>query len=531
MLDWIKSSLGLTNPAQRLREAERLRAGGAVEQARRIGLELLRQAPDDVGTLCLLAKIAVDARQIAAGMKWARHAVSVDPRSAEARYVTGRLFEAEGQLPEAEAAYREALGLAPDDARMHNNLGCVLHMQGRLDAALASYRRALELDPAQPEAGQNYASIVRDEGALEQAVAGYLRQTESNPNDAAALTNLANTYRELGRYAEALDAYERAIRVDPDHAEAHFSRSFVLLIRGDYDAGWKEYEWRWRINTYNAPLRRFARPMWDGGSVADGPVLLHAEQGFGDTLQFVRYAALVARRCPSVVLECQPELKSLLATVKGVGSVVAQGEILPRFSAQVPLMSLPSLFGTTLDNLPWQGPYVHADPARVEAWRPLVSAEPSRLKVGLVWAGRPQQWDDRKRSITLAMLAPLAQVGDLAFFSLQKGEGAAQAAAPPAGMRLLDLTDRIQDFSDTAALIAHLDLVVTIDTSVAHLAGAMGVPVWVLVAHAPDWRYHLERGDNPWYPTMRLFRQDRDGDWSEPIGRIAVALKDLEGKK
>jgi len=509
-----------------LRQAETLLAQGAVEPARQRCLGVLRQLPDDARALCLMAKIAADTRQTEEGLKWARHAALADPRSAEARYVTGRLHEAEGRLAEAEASYREAIGLAPDDARTHNNLGCVLHMQGKIDAALVSYRKALELDPLQPEASQNYASIVRDAAALEQAVAGYLQQTKVNPNDAAAYGNLANTYRELGCYPEALTNYERAIALAPGYAEAHFSRSFVLLLGGDYDEGWKEYEWRWRINTYNAPLRRFSRPMWDGREIADGAILLHAEQGFGDTLQFVRYAPLVADRCPSVVLECQPELKSLLTAVKGVRSVVAQGESLPRFSAHIPLMSLPSVFGTTLDCVPWHGPYAHADRERVAAWGPSVSSVPARFKVGLVWAGRPQQWDDRKRSITLAMLAPLARVPGVAFYSLQKGEGSAQADSPPAGMKLLDLTARIRDFSDTAALISHLDLVITIDTSVAHLAGAMGVPVWVLVAYAPDWRYHLGRSDNPWYPTMRLFRQDRDGDWSGPIGRVAEMLKE-----
>ena len=529
MLDWIRSKLPGGAVAQRerlLRQAETLRASGALDQAQALCRELLEQWPGEARACCLMANVAADARDSAEGLKWAQRAIAANPRSAESHYVAGRLFEVEGRLPEAEASYRAALERAPGDARTHNNLGCVLHMQGRIDEALAAYRRALDLDPAQPQANQNYASIVRDTPTLEQAIAGYLQQIAANPNDAAAHNNLANTYRELGRYAEALASYQRAIAADPGYAEAHFSRSFVLLLRGDYPEGWKEYEWRWNVSTYNAPLRRFPRPMWDGRAIADGAVLLHSEQGFGDTLQFARYAELVAERCPSVVLLCQPELKTLLRSVRGVTSLVAEGEAVPPFAAHAPLMSLPHLFGTTLESVPWQGPYVHADPARAASWAASLEPGSGRLKVGLAWAGRAEQWDDRKRSITLAALAPLGQATGAEFYSLQKGAGAEQASAPPQGMRFHDLTARIQDFADTAALISHLDLVITIDTSVAHLAGAMGVPTWVLVAHAPDWRYHLERSDNPWYPTMRLFRQDRDGDWSGPIARVAEALRE-----
>jgi tetratricopeptide (TPR) repeat protein len=532
MLEWIKSKLGLGDSADRLlREAEALRAEGKAREARACCDEVLRSRPGDARACCLMANLAADVRNTAEGLGWARRAAAADPRSAEAHYVAGRLLEGEGRLPEAEASYRAALALAPRDARTHNNLGAVLHMQGRLDAALASYRRALELDPDQPQARQNYASLVRDSGALEQAIEGYQRQIAANPRDTAAHTNLANTYRELGRYAEALAAFQRALDVDPDDAEAHFSRSFVLLLMGDYREGWKEYEWRLRASADNAPLRRFPPPVWDGSPVGAGNLLLHAEQGFGDTLQFARYVALAAERCPSVVLLCQPELRALLRPLQGAARVVGEGELVPDYAAHAPLMSLPRIFGTTLDTVPWHGPYVRPDPQRVAAWRPEIGAAPARPRIGIAWAGRAEQWDDRKRSIALALLAPLAGATDAEFYSLQKGEASTQAANPPAGMRLHDLTTRIRDFSDTAALIANLDLVISVDSAVAHLAGAMGVPTWVLVAHAPDWRYHLERSDNPWYPTMRLFRQDRDGDWSGPVARAAQALRERFAQK
>lgn len=527
MLTWIRSKLGgaRPEPAALLRQAEAAYDQGALDEARRLCGSLLERRPDESRALCLMAAIAADAGLTEEGLNWTRRAAAADPASASPHFVAGRLWQGAGRLPEAEASYRRAVELQPAHARAHNNLGSVLQMQGRLEAALIAYRRALDLDPGLPQANQNYASIVRDAGALERAANDYLRHTQANPNDALAFNDLGNTLRELGRHDEALAAYGQALALNPELAEAHFSRSFVQLLLGDYAAGWKEYEWRWRIPAFNAPARRFARPIWDGGALAGGTVLLHAEQGLGDTLQFVRYAPLVAQRCAQVVLECQPELKGLMQGVAGVHRVIAQGEALPAFGEHAPLMSLPGIFGTTLDRVPWNGPYLHANAGRRAAWQDAMPSDRKRLKVGLVWAGRPQQWDDRKRSISLAMLAPLAGAGDVTFFSLQKGAAAAEASAPPAGMKLVDVSARIADFSDTAALASLLDLVITIDTSVAHLAGAMGLPVWVLTAHAPDWRYHLGRDDNPWYPSMRLIRQERDGDWSGAIGRVAEALR------
>jgi tetratricopeptide (TPR) repeat protein len=525
MFGWLRSKLGSPpeDPAAALSSAEQAYASGDLRRAAALCRRSLDGAsPDRARALTLLAAVAADEGRVAEGLDWARRAREADPRAASAAYVTGRLLQEAGRLAQSEASYREAVSLDPQHARAYNNLGCVLHMQGRLEDALVAYRRALDLDASLPQANQNYASIVRDPGALERAAEQYRAATQADPRNALAFNDLGNTLRELGRHREALQAYERALAVDPDLAQAHFSRSFVLLLLGDYAAGWRDYDWRWRLPAFNAPMRRFAQPVWDGREMPGGTVLLHAEQGLGDTLQFARYAALVAARCGSVVLESQRELATLMQRVPGVSQVVSRGDPLPQFDVHAPLMSLPSVFGTTLGSIPWNGPYVRADEAHAARWD--LGAYGPGLRVGLVWAGRPQQWDDRKRSLSLERLAPLAGIPGVTYFSLQIGEAARQAAQPPAGMRLVDLTARIADFSDTAALVSRLDLVVTIDTSVAHLAGAMGAPVWVMVAHAPDWRYHLEREDEPWYPSMRLFRQERDGDWSEAIARVAQAL-------
>ena len=520
----------MTDSEARLREAAAARTAGALDAARAACESVLQRDANHAAALNLMAEIAADANDADAGLTWARRAIAADPLAAAPRYSLGRIFEVRGEPGEAEAAYREALRLAPNHAKAHNNLGCVLHMQGRLDEALACYRRALELAPYLPEANQNYGSIVRDAAALEQAVAGYRRHLAAHPGDALAFNNLGNTLREAGRYEEALAAFDSAVRLDPKFAEARFSRSFVLLLLGKYLEGWRDYEWRAGTASFGAPARRFRQPMWDGRRQPGSTILLHAEQGFGDTLQFVRYAPLVAAQCGTLALECQPELKELLRSLPGVRTIVAQGEALPEFDFHLPLMSLPAVFRTTLETVPWHGPYVRADPLRVSAWRAAVG-DRGAPKVGIAWAGRPQQWDDRKRSMDLAALAPLAQVSGARFVSLQVGPAASQAAAPPAGMALYDAAGRLHDFADTAALVACLDLVITADTSVAHLGGAMGVPTWVLVARAPDWRYHLERTDNPWYPSMRLFRQARDGDWSEPVRAAADELARLAASR
>jgi hypothetical protein len=266
--------------------------------------------------------------------------------------------------------------------------------------------------------------------------------------------------------------------------------------------------------------------MWDGRNI-DGAVLLHGEPPFGDSIQFVRYARLVAERCKSVIFECAPELKALLQSVEGVAQVIALGETVPPFAAHAPLSILPRLFDTTLENVPWRGPYIHPDPARADQWRGVLGLRgPRRIKVGVVWTGNPNHPGNLDRSIPPERLAPLTQVPGIEFYSLQKGRDAeAQRAA--AALHFVDLTDRMRDFSDTAAFISQLDLVISVDTAVAHLAGAMGARVWVLLNRIPEWRYHLHRSDNPWYPTMRLYRQSRDGDWETVIEHVATDLRGL----
>ena len=527
MFDWIRSRLRAreSGPSALLQRAEQAMREGAPEQARRICLSILNRAPREPHALSLMANIAADLRQVEEGLRWAERAIAADPRAAAPHYCSGRLWDLAGRPERAEASYRRAIGLDPGNAKAHNNLGRVLSLQGRLDEALACYRRALQLDPGQPEANQNYAAMTSDSQAREVAIEGYLRQIQEDPTDARAFNNLANIYIGQGRNEEALANLERAIALDPGHAEAHYSKSLLLLSEGDYAQGWREYEWRWRLDgPLSAPARRFRQPMWDGRDLGGGALLIHGELALGESLQFVRYARIARERCGSVIFECAAPLKSLLQGVEGVGQIALPGETLPPFAAQTPIFGLPRVFGTTLQNIPWGGPYVRADPAKAAQWRQTLDA--ARFRVGVAWTGNPQNPNNRDRSVSLEILAPLRSVPGVAFYSLQIGAGAAQAAAH-AALELVDLTSRLQDFSDTAALVHNLDLVITIDTSVAHLAGAMGVPVWVMLNATPDWRYHLARADNPWYPSMRLYRQAREGEWAPVVEKVTQDLRDL----
>ena len=513
-----------------LDKARAAHQSGALEVARETCHQFLAMQPRDVPAMVLMASIAADLGAVEEGLHWTARAIEAGPGDAMAHFTAGRLHEAQNRLAEAEASYRAALACAPELAKAHNNLGAVLQLQGRLHDALACYRRAIELEPLLPEANKNYASLSRDPAALARSLEGLRARLAAHPGDAATYNGMANTHRELGQHAEALACYAKAIEIDPDDAEAHFNRSQVLLQCEDYAQGWQEHEWRLRMPAHAGPAERFTEPMWHGRETAH-TVLLHAEQRLGDTLQFARYASLVAQRCGMVVLECQPELKPLLLVMRGAPQVIARGDPLPRFAMHAPLMSLPALLGTTIDTIPWRGPYLRPPAERLAKWRDAFRKRRKALNVALVWAGAPQHGDDLNRSISLAQLAPLASVPGVAFFSLQAGPAAWQAGAPPPGMALYDPTAKIKDFADTAALASLMDLVISVDTSVSHLAGGMGLHAWVLVPFTADWHHPLGRDDNRWYPTMRLFRQSVDGAWTGAIERMAAELAALAARK
>ncbi len=458
-----------------------------------------------------------------------RWILEIHPDNTDALHLLGLLAQQAGKFDMAADLIVRAVAVDPHDPSFHNNLGVVLRLQGKVREAIASFRRAVALQPQSAEACSNLGGALRDQGEHEKAIEVLRQAVSLEPNHAEARNNLGGALSDAGQPREALGHFTRALQLQPDHADAHFGAALVRLLEGDLGAGFTEYEWRWRCQEFAGGLRGFAQPPWDGGALEGRTILLHAEQGLGDTLQFARYAPLVAARGGRVVLEAQRELAPLLRSLAGAERVVARGvEPLPPFDVHAPLLSLPHLLGTTLGTIPAAVPYLRADPERAAAWAEYLAAEVGEragtLRVGLVWAGNPDHKGDRRRSLPLATLAPLGRVPGVRLVGLQKGPAAAQADVPPAGLALTNLGPLLADFADTAAVLEQLDLVIAVDTAVAHLAGALGRPVWLLLPFAPDWRWLRARTDSPWYPTMRLFRQDAPAAWDPLLLHLADAL-------
>ena len=417
---------------------------------------------------------------------------------------------------------------SPDHVDAHNNLGNIWKAKGplgrghRLLSAGTGAQSPLRAKPTTIW-GRSWCSG----GQLPEALACFEQALAIDEHYAEAHSNRGVALQGQGRFPEALAAYQRAIQLQPEGAEPRYNRSMLLLLLGDLPQGWAEYEWRWRRREMRPLVRNLPRPLWDGGDLGGQTLFLHAEQGLGDTLQFIRYLPQVLQRNGQVIVECQAELKSLLWQSGPAVQWMEAGEPLPAFDWHCPLLSLPRVLGTTLSSLPRPIPYLQAQAEAVQHWRERLAAESRGGKVGLVWAGRPQHKNDRHRSLNLSALTPLGSVPNTSFYSLQKGPAAQQAQSPPGGMRLIDHTEELKDFADTAALVANLDLVISVDTAVVHLAGAMGKEVWVLLPFVPDWRWLLEREDSPWYPSLRLFRQPALGDWDSVIGRGGAGIGSL----
>jgi hypothetical protein len=348
------------------------------------------------------------------------------------------------------------------------------------------------------------------------------RSLELAPNVSDSHLNMGLCQVDLGQVDAAITSFKRALELNPDNVNAHDALGLSLLLSGDLQAGWREQEWRWRKRDFES-RRTYGRPAWDGSSLAARAILLTVEQGYGDIFQFCRYVPLLAERGAQVYLETTADIADLLSGLAGLAGLVVVGEPSPPFDVQCPLMSVPLLYGTTLESVPAKVPYLSPRPQLATEWSRYFENDRG-FKVGIAWAGRPTHANDFNRSATLAAFAPLAEVANISLYSLQKGDAAGQIAGAPAGMKIVDLSSRLTDFNQTAAAIAGLDLVIAVDTAIVHLAGAMAKPVWTLLPFCPDWRWLLNRSDSPWYPTMRLFRCPRPGDRASAIANVKEAL-------
>ncbi len=466
-------------------------------------------------------------RRYAEAVQSCQRAVSLKPDHAEAYNTMGFVLERQKRYAEAIENYKHAVRLKPDYAEPYNHLGVVLNELGRSAEAVESYRRALQADPEYAEVYNNLGIALKQQEQFTEAIWNFEQALRLDPEFAEAHYNLANSLRDQGRCAEALAGYKRAVQLMPDYAEAHWNRALTFLLDGNFGEGWKQYQWR-RIADpkTRSTCESSGRPRWTGEPFAGRRLFVHCEQGFGDNIQFVRYLPMIKARGGTVILETLKPLMGLLRGFPGIDELVEHkpGEK-PSvgFDIFASLLDMPNIFGTTLETVPADVPYIHADRTRVEYWRTKISQ--SDFKVGIVWAGSAAHGNDRYRSCKPEFFAPLREIGGVQLYGLQKGAAAARMDESAGTTPIINLAEEFKDFADTAAAIENLDLVVSVDTSVLHLAGAMGKPAWALLPFAPEWRWMLSRRDSPWYPTMKLFRQDRWNGWDGVFQRVAEELR------
>jgi tetratricopeptide (TPR) repeat protein len=456
-----------------------------------------------------------------------RETLRLKPDSAEACVNLANLHSERKELDEAVALLRRALEFRPRFAEAYLNLGCALTRQEKLVEAKAALSEAIRLKPEVSEVHNNLGIVLAEEGKFADAVECYRQALALKRDNVDALYNLGIALLKQQMIASALDCFEQAIELRPDFPEAHHNRAAAMLLSENFAEGFAEYQWRFRSRDYPAFRPRW--PLWDGGPLAGRTIVLVAEQGLGDTIQFVRYAAIVKRQAARVVVECPRALHAMLARTPGVDAWIAPDDPAPAADCSVPLLSLPYRLKTTHATIPADVPYVFADPARVPAWRERLAEYPG-FKIGIAWQGNPKCPGDRWRSIPLARHVPLAALGGVRLVSLQKGPGTDQLADLGEAWRIVDFGQSLDAdgaFVDTAAIMQGLDLVVTSDTAIAHLAGALGVPTWVALSLVPDWRWMLERPDSPWYPGMRLFRQKQWADWTGVFEHMAAEVETL----
>jgi Flp pilus assembly protein TadD len=497
--------------------------------AERAYVRALRLHPDFAEALTNMGILLVDQGRPDDAVTVFRRALALKPGDTKAFINLGEACRVGGNWTAATRAFCRAITLQPEEADLWNSLGITLLSGHDDEPCRTAFENAVCLDPSHAEALSNLGHSLYRAGNFGRSVREANRALMLKPEFAGAHNNLGVALQAAGQVDAAVGAYRAALAIRPDHPPAWYNLATALLLRGDFEEGWNAYEWRWKGGVPCLSPRPLAAPEWIGDAPAGRRILVHAEQGIGDAIQFARYLPLLAARGARVLVECHPELISLFKSLQGIESIASPGETPPPHDLQLPMMSLPQRFATLADGIPADIPYLFADPEASQIWAERLAPLRGK-KVGLVWAGNARDHDaaahavDRRRSLPLSLLAPLLALPDIAFISLQKGPAAGQIVSLPPPLRPSDPTSGLADFADTAALVANLDLVISVDTAVAHLAGAMGKPVWILSRFDGCWRWLLDRDDSPWYPTARLFRQTKAGDWHEVAGRVAAAL-------
>jgi tetratricopeptide (TPR) repeat protein len=488
----------------------------AVESYRRaVSLE-----PGLISAYCELGATLWEAGEYHEAADALQAALALDPERPEAHNWMGKVCKSLGYLDQALSAFRQALAGRPDYAEAHFNLGVLLGELHRPVEAVASYRAALTFRADYTDAYLNMGVALLRLGRAGESITAFRRALELRPGADDAWYHLGRALQEERRCREAVSAYDRAIAITPDFPDAHWNRAQALLALGDYPAGWQDYEWRWKVPELRLVERRFTEPRWNGTPLHGRTILVHAEQGASDTLLFARFIPMVAAKGGRVILECEAELTRLLEAMPELAQVVARGEELPPFDCHIPLEDLAQLFGTRLTQVPGTVPYLPC-----QTWSGRIPMLPvgEGLRIGIVWSGDARLHPER--SLPLRQLAPLFRLAGISWYSLQAGDQRTDLAQTPETRGVHDLSVLIRDLTDVAALAGQLDLIISVDTALAHLAGGLGLPLWVLLPAAPDWRWNTEAAGLPWYPTARAFRQPRPGDWGSVVEAIGRELE------
>ncbi len=536
-----------------------------VKEARNLLLEICHHDASDYDAFNQLAKISAQHGAPADAESAYKHALTLRPDGAKPLLALGQLYREHGRLQDAEPYLLKALQLSPSKALseyiklgtdlqrseqlqkavsiyteiverfpnkvdVYNNRGVAQHNLGHLDEALKDFNKCLELDSPNAHIHCNIGNVYVDKDDREQVLIHYQKALQLDPHSTFTLGSLAAFYHREMRLGEAMEHLNKAIEIDPEFSSAYWNRSQLLLLLGKYKQGWREYEMRLHTAEHirNYGHRKFSKPQWSGEEIGEKRLLIYCEQGHGDSIQFCRYLPLLKKRVENIIFECRSPMLQLMNWLPGDIPLIEkkEGGDEPEtpFDYQLPLMSLPHIFATELNTVPADVPYLTPDEPLLKRWHNIINRD--GFKVGLAWAGSPTFSNDHLRSLSLKSLLPLLKVPGITFYSLQKGNTERSRADLPEGIELIDLAPKIDDFADTAAAISRLDLVISVDTAVAHLAGALAKPVWLFTYTPTEWRWLLDREDCPWYPTMRLFRQKKSMQWQQVIDEMVEALQE-----
>lgn len=448
-------------------------------------------------------------------------AVTLDPDYTAGYFNLGNALHEFGKSADAAASYRKAISLKPDFPEAHNNLGLALHEAELFEEALESYEKALGVKPNYPAAYLNMGNALRKLGRSDAAAVSFQKAIVLKPELTQAHNNLGNVLMDLDHFEGAAVSYSNAIRHDPDNIGAHKNLGIINLLLGNFDIGWPEYSWRLLEENSVLKTRVYSQAQWDGADLTGKTIFVYSEQGLGDTIQFARYLPMLQERGGRVMFDAPPHMTRLFEDLDGVDVMVKGNDSIPPFDCHAPLLELPGLFNTSLDTIPVSEAYLSADKDLVDAWGQRLGVRQG-YRIGLVWAGNPSHLNDVNRSIQPELFCPLTEAPGVSAYSLMVGRDG--EAGRVSGDAITDLAEGLVDFAETAAVIANMDLIISVDTAVVHLAGALGVPIWTLLPFNPDWRWMLDRDDSPWYPSMRLFRQEKRKDWESVLERVANEL-------